>query len=449
MTGAVTAVPEKAPAKDFVSDAEVIERIKASGDAESWFRLFEAGEPYRNQLNTSTDIDLAQIIVRHTDNDAQACGLFLDSKWVALWPPEVRRAREGFGGEKSKNRVVGLMGYALALMETARASVGGGSQGSGPGPADLPTVITLAEFKKNPDFLKPPRPMIPRLAWPGHVTLLASPEGSGKSTLLRAACAAVTTGQAFLGGEPNPPGVVLWANLEESLATCMNGALRFSAEPESFVAWLPGSDPVGELCDEVRSRKPAAVVVDSIQELAIKAGVENLDDAVQVGKALGAVVAVCRETQTAMVWLSQASKATGKYRNSSWFGHAVDVSLDIAEYSEGSSERRVRVKKTRIEGLRTYTVELAEGGFRLVLGRTGTGADAGKLPREQAKVLTALQPGMTFGAWLAAYGGNRNTFKSAVTGRKGLRERGLVTQDEETAIWSPVQFNVEQELHAA
>jgi hypothetical protein len=62
------------------------------------------------------------------------------------------------------------------------------------------------------------------------------------------------------------------------------------------------------------------------------------------------------------------------------------------------------------------------------------------------KVLKALQSGMTYSAWEKAYGGKSETFKTTV---RRLHARDLVTQDEVSGLWSPVQFEVEQELRAA
>jgi AAA domain-containing protein len=241
-------------------------------------------------------------------------------------------------------------------------------------------TLTLAEYAKDPDAFKPPVPVIPRLAWPGTITMLASSEGWGKSTLLRAGCAAVTTGQRFLDGEPVPPDDVLWAMLEEPLATCMSGAQRFGTAGDKFTVWRnPGNDPVTELVEHIREVLPAVTVVDSIQVLATLAGVENLDNAVQVGAALEPLVQACRDTETAMVWLAQATKATGKYRNSSWFGHRADVVLDIAEPEEDSGIRKLRKEKTRVEGVRTFKVELVQSTYKVVLGDDGNALSGTRL----------------------------------------------------------------------
>ncbi len=48
---------------------------------------------------------------------------------------------------------------------------------------------------------------------------------------------------------------------------------------------------------------------------------------------------------------------------------------------------------------------------------------------------------MGWAEWLAAYGGNKDTFSSGV---RWLRTHEYVRQDEEHGTWSPNQFTVEQ-----
>ena len=48
---------------------------------------------------------------------------------------------------------------------------------------------------------------------------------------------------------------------------------------------------------------------------------------------------------------------------------------------------------------------------------------------------------MTWAQWLAAYGGNKDTFGS---GMRWLRAHEYVRQDEERGTWSPNQFTMEQ-----
>jgi len=220
--------------------------------------------------------------------------------------------------------------------------------------------------------MRPPAPIIPRLAWAGRVTLLASSEGWGKSTFARAGAAAVTTGQAFLDGAAMPPGDVLWARLEESEYDCMmgvSGATRFGADPNRFLVWTPGPAPVAELIARMQELRPALTVIDSIQVLATLAGVESLDDAAQMGRALGDLEKIGREVQTAMLWLGQGSKATGKYRNSSWLGHTADLVLEVQKPENDTTPiREFLVPKRRLDVF-GYRVKLVGARYELTTAR--------------------------------------------------------------------------------
>src|SRR6185437_3394504 len=56
----------------------------------------------------------------------------------------------------------------------------------------------LPEILADPELLKVPPVVMPRLAWRGRVSLLAAREKSGKTTLVGAGAAAHSAGQVFL-----------------------------------------------------------------------------------------------------------------------------------------------------------------------------------------------------------------------------------------------------------
>lgn len=299
---------------------------------------------------------------------------------------------------------------------------------------------SLADFLRDPEALKPPAAVIARTAWAGRVTMIASPEGWGKSTYVKAGCAAVTTGQAFLGEVGGPPGAVLWARVEESEYDLMVNVHRFGADPVRFVAWTPGADPLAELTAEIHAQPWTVVVVDSIHEFALRCGVTDLDDGAQVSPVLQPLVDAARAVNTAMIWTGQANKATGSYRNSSTFGHMPDVVLEIVEPTEGSPQRKLRQKKSRFDS-RGFTVEQVNNAYRLVVGDPGTEDLGPRISKERRRILDALKGAMGWAEWLAAYGGNKDTFSSGV---RWLREQEYVRQDEQRGTWSPNQFTVEQ-----
>jgi hypothetical protein len=73
-------------------------------------------------------------------------------------------------------------------------------------------VRRLADILASPNALRPPEPVVPRIAWAGRVTLLAAREKLGKTTLAAAAAAAVSTGSPWLN-ERVTPGDVLWTRI--------------------------------------------------------------------------------------------------------------------------------------------------------------------------------------------------------------------------------------------
>src|SRR5207249_374985 len=109
--------------------------------------------------------------------------------------------------------------------------------------------------------------------------------------------------------------------------------------------------------------------------------------------------------------------------NSSTFGHMPDVVLEIVEPADGSPQRKFRQKKSRFDS-RGFTVEQVNNTYRLVVGDPGT--EDLKVSPERRKMLDALRPGMTWGAWLLAYGGKASTFSGALP---WFLKHGLVVLD--------------------
>src|SRR5215218_2310626 len=90
------------------------------------------------------------------------------------------------------------------------------------------TYHRLEDLLARPELLEPPPVVLPRLAWAGRVTLLASPEKTGKSTLVGQAVAAKAQGKDFLG-EPTERGSTLWLALDEPLNDVVRRFVRYGA----------------------------------------------------------------------------------------------------------------------------------------------------------------------------------------------------------------------------
>src|SRR5882672_1566608 len=77
------------------TDFEVAVRIEGSRDAGAWHRLFYAGDGPLEQP-ASADLELARIITRHTDDDAQAERLMQTSMLVRHWSENTKKRRAAF-----------------------------------------------------------------------------------------------------------------------------------------------------------------------------------------------------------------------------------------------------------------------------------------------------------------------------------------------------------------
>ncbi len=191
-----------------------------------------------------------------------------------------------------------------------------------------PLLHSLAELLSNPDALRPPQPVIPRLAYRSRVTLLAGREKlSGKSTLLTAGAAAVTRGAHFLG-EPCAAGPALWVTADREHASEIVGrAVRFDADPAHFHVLWPGPEPFGDLAAAVARVAPLVVVLDTLANFA---HVEDPHSAAQWPGILLPLVQLARDRDLAVAIAHHSKKNDGGgYRDSSAIGALVDLLLEL------------------------------------------------------------------------------------------------------------------------
>jgi hypothetical protein len=123
--------------------------------------------------------------------------------------------------------------------------------------------IELRDALRNPDLLRGPALVVPRLAWEGRVTALGSAPKDGKSTLLGQAVAAKVRGDAFLG-EPMQAGNVVWLALDESLADAVTRLDTFhAADGVTFFKERPDID---ELKEKIAEKRAQLLVIDTLTE---------------------------------------------------------------------------------------------------------------------------------------------------------------------------------------
>jgi len=277
---------------------------------------------------------------------------------------------------------------------------------------------TVADIWKDPDALKPPVAVIPRLAWRGYVTVYAAPDKAGKSTLVSAGVAALTTGQKFLDGDAAPPGVAVWCLLEEHANTLAIRAKTFGTEGDRLAVFelRPGLEDVRR---EITERHADVLVIDTLIEWA-GALVTESSKAEQWRPIMAELRSVARDLNVAVIVLHHARKSDGVARDSSAITAAADVILEQkATHADGVQRITARGRWTVAD----FAVQLVDGKRYALAAGTVSGPPA-QARGNRFKALDALPPeGLTFTAWERASGLTPSTFRRAA---KALEASGDV-----------------------
>ena len=212
----------------------------------------------------------------------------------------------------------------------------------GPGMSDEygGTYHRLEHLLARPELLEPPPVVLPRLAWSGRVTLLASPEKTGKSTLVGQAVAAKAQGKEFLG-EPTERGATLWLALDEPLNDVVRRLSRYGAR--DHVAICQEVQDPASLEEIMREIGATVLVIDTLSEFA-RGLVDDYNSAAQWTPQLHALRSLLQRTEAAGILLHHSTKATGRYRDSSAIGAGVDAILELNTPAEDPVVRVVRAR---------------------------------------------------------------------------------------------------------
>jgi hypothetical protein len=204
-----------------------------------------------------------------------------------------------------------------------------------------PMLRSLAELLADPDSLKPPEAVVPRLAYRGRVSLVVGREKlGGKSTLLTAGAAAVTRGAHFLR-EPSALGPILWVTADqEHAAEITQRAMRFGADPERFHVLWP-HDPVADLQVALERVQPVLLVIDTLANFA-RTVVSDPHSSAEWPAVLLPLVTLAREQGIAVLISHHAKKADGGgYRDSTAIGAIVDMLLELTPDTGDPARRNV------------------------------------------------------------------------------------------------------------
>jgi len=227
---------------------------------------------------------------------------------------------------------------------------------------------SLAQLLKDPDALKPPTAVIPRLAWRGRVTLLTGREKlGGKSTLLTAGAAALTRGARFLDGACEA-GSILWVSADqEHPSEIVQRAVRFGADPERFFVLWP-QQPFIDLCASLERLNPfpSLLVVDTLASFA-RGIVTDPHSSAEWPQVLVPLLRYARKLEMAVAIPHHAKKGEGGgYRDSTAIGALVDMLLELTPDAASAARRNVSaLGRWPVSG---FSIELVGDQYQLVAG---------------------------------------------------------------------------------
>jgi hypothetical protein len=228
--------------------------------------------------------------------------------------------------------------------------------------ARQPLCRSLAQLLEDPDTLKPPAAVVPRLAYGGRVTLVVGREKmGGKSTLLTAGAAAVTREREFLDGRCLG-GSVLWVSADqEHAAEIAQRAVRFGADPTRFHVLWPREDRFTELQLVLDQVKPTLLVVDTLANFA---RVDDPHSSAEWPDTLLPLLRLARERDLAVDVSHHAKKSEGGYRDSSAIGANVDLILELRPDAGDPTRRHISaLGRWPAPG---FTVDLVGDRYQLV-----------------------------------------------------------------------------------
>lgn len=286
----------------------------------------------------------------------------------------------------------------------------------------------LHELAADPDRLKPPRALLPRLAWQGRTTLLSGAEKAGKSEFVSQEISAGTRRDVFLGDEC---GLItcLWLCLDEPEEDLVRRLMALGADPHRIAIRTTRPENPVHLAELMRETGANVTVVDSLMSF-VSGLVTRGGDAAEWTPHLKGLTAVARSAGAAMIWLHHANKATGNYRDSSAIGAEADMILEFQPHQHGDTVRKIRVRG-RLP-LRDFDLDFVDGRYVLA-GEASANPAPGKATehtRTLLELLSDAEPeGFTSSGWMKAADLPKTSYNRA---RRRLLREGLAIGPEDT-----------------
>ena len=259
------------------------------------------------------------------------------------------------------------LNVATLVSQAAREAVSLPREAEQPAPRRL--VRTLAEILNDPDAMRAPEPVVPRLAWAGRVSLLAGREKLGKSTLASAGAAAASAGGSFLG-ESCKAGPVLWVGLEEHPGDTARRFEGFGADSVRVYVLDRLEKPFADLAAAVEQTAAVLVVVDTLAAFT-ETLVDDPHSSAKWTPVMAGITRIARDSGAAFLLLHHARKSDGAYRDSTAIGAGVDAVLELHQGEEAT------VRKVKGKGrwsIEDCAVRLDGGRYVLAAGELGMDA---------------------------------------------------------------------------
>lgn len=229
----------------------------------------------------------------------------------------------------------------------------------------------LDELWENDSIMRPPPPVVPRMAWAGRSTLLAAREKIGKSTLMGFIAAQVSNGSDFLGARC-AKGNVLIVCLEEYPGDTARRLRHFNADSKHvhLLIGFTGSpqDRPMELAAHIEAVDPVLVIVDTLA--AYSHGLADDDNsAAQMTAVLQPISKLAHDKHVALILVHHSRKSDGRSRGSTAITAGTDVvcEIDVPDEDGDPSMRRVRTIG-RVPVDPNYQIKFDGDTYRLDVG---------------------------------------------------------------------------------
>jgi hypothetical protein len=270
----------------------------------------------------------------------------------------------------------------------------------------------LDELLENDAIMRPPPPIVPRLAWAGRSTLFAASEKSGKSTLIGFVAAQVSCGGYFLG-DPCATGDVLVIGPEEFIGDAARRLRHFGANPARVhlvdrFAGDPGDRPQ-EVRAHIEATSPVLVIVDTLMAYSIGA-ITDAASSSQMQPVVQQLTDIAHGTGVAVVLIHHARKSDGRYRDSSAIGGAVDLIVEMFAPDEDADPTLRRLRARGRVPVPSVT-DCRFDGDTFALAAQGTQAPL------ETRILRAVseRPGCSVNDVAEAVGARRSDVQACVT----------------------------------